>query len=100
MIVWGGFNPSGYLNTGGRYSTGTDSWTATSTTSAPEGRYFHTAVWTGSEMIVWGGYNGVAPYLNTGSYENRGVWKASSTTSAPHARKNNNAVWTGSELIV
>src|SRR5882724_11401026 len=32
-----------------------DTWTATSTTSAPAGRQQHTAVWTGSEMIVWGG---------------------------------------------
>ena len=44
-----------YLNTGGRYNPSTDSWTATSTTNAPDGRYGHTAVWTGSEMIVWGG---------------------------------------------
>ncbi|HEY2119535.1 MAG TPA: hypothetical protein VGH37_10160 [Candidatus Acidoferrum sp.] len=29
-----------------------DMWTATSTTGAPVGRAFHTAVWTGSEMIV------------------------------------------------
>ena len=26
-----------------------------STTNAPDTRYLHTAVWTGSEMIVWGG---------------------------------------------
>ena len=45
-----------YLNTGGRYNPGTDSWTATSTTNAPTARHCHTAVWTGSEMIVWGGY--------------------------------------------
>jgi len=32
-----------------------DSWTATSLTNAPTGRLGHTAVWTGSEMIVWGG---------------------------------------------
>ena len=25
--------------------------------NAPNARYFHTAVWTGSEMIVWGGDN-------------------------------------------
>src|SRR5213080_4596666 len=37
-----------------------DSWTATSTLNAPDGREFHTAVWTGTEMIVWGGYNGSA----------------------------------------
>ena len=33
-----------------------DTWTATSTANAPSGRDGHTAVWTGSEMIVWGGY--------------------------------------------
>ena len=32
-----------------------DTWTATSTTNAPTARIGHTAVWTGSEMIVWGG---------------------------------------------
>src|SRR5438552_1863612 len=32
-----------------------DTWTATSTTGAPVARERHTAVWTGSEMIVWGG---------------------------------------------
>ena len=59
MIVWGGhgdFDLLGYyFNTGGRYDPGTDSWTATSTVNAPDGRYRHTAVWTGNEMIVWGG---------------------------------------------
>ena len=35
MIVWGGVNSNGYLNTGGRYDPSTDSWTATSTTNAP-----------------------------------------------------------------
>ena len=57
MIVWGGQDGWGgpILNTGGRYNPSTDSWTATSTTNAPEGRIDHTAVWTGSQMIVWGG---------------------------------------------
>ena len=32
-----------------------DSWIPTSTTNAPAARTAHTAVWTGSEMIVWGG---------------------------------------------
>ncbi len=58
MIVWGGYNGSSFLNTGGRYSPSTDSWTATTTTNAPNARSSHMAVWTGSEMIVWGGYNG------------------------------------------
>jgi hypothetical protein len=29
-------------------------------------REYHTAVWTGSEMIVWGGVSQSGPYLNTG----------------------------------
>src|SRR6266705_3086542 len=69
MIVWGGLYYDGmffhYFDTGGRYNPSTDSWTATSTTSAPAGRYEHTAVWTDSEMIVWGGYNGIS-FFNTG----------------------------------
>ena len=32
---------------------------------APLVRAYHTAVWTGTEMIVWGGDTGTA-YLNTG----------------------------------
>jgi hypothetical protein len=42
-----------------------NTWTPTSTTNAPEARTEHTAVWTGSEMIVWGGVNGFGD-LNTG----------------------------------
>jgi len=61
MIMWGGFNQNGdqthSLNTGGRYSPSTDSWTATAIANAPLGRSLHTAVWTGSEMIIWGGTN-------------------------------------------
>jgi hypothetical protein len=68
MILWGGVvsGPT-FLNTGGRYDPGADSWTATNTISAPEARAGHTAVWTGSEMIVWGGQSDNSPFLlNTG----------------------------------
>jgi hypothetical protein len=44
-----------------------DTWSATN--SEPTRRDSHTAVWTGSEMIVWGGFSnttGTPPYLNTG----------------------------------
>jgi hypothetical protein len=54
MIVWGGagINDSSF-NTGGRYNPSTDSWTPRH--NNPDCRRF-TGVWTGSEMIVWGGY--------------------------------------------
>src|SRR5439155_443767 len=100
MIVWGGFNGN-YLNTGGRYNPSTDSWTATSTTNAPDARASHTAVWSGSEMIVWGGYT-PSTYSNTGGRYNPSTdsWTATSTTNAPAGRSNHTAVWSDSEMIV
>src|SRR5439155_26877 len=72
MIVWGGYRyttSTTYLNTGGRYNPSTDSWIATTTTGVPGGRSFHTAVWTGSEMIVWGGYDGTSSLNGGGRYD-------------------------------
>src|SRR6185369_15666139 len=106
MIVWGGQNGvvTTFLNTGGRYNPVSDSWTATSTTNAPEARSLHTAVWTGSEMIVWSGENFsvVPPYYNTGGKYNpvTDSWTTTSTANAPDARAFHTAVWTGSEMIV
>ena len=104
MIVWGGFDRDpdvNYLNTGGRYNPGTDSWAATSTTNAPDARDLHTAVWTGGEMIVWGGA-GTSGEVNTGGRYNPSTdgWMATSTTNAPTGRQYHTAVWTGSEMIV
>ena len=101
MIIWGGWDDSVFLNTGGRYKPGTNTWTATSTTDAPTDRFQHTAVWTGSEMIVWGGWD-PPNIFNTGGKYNPGTdsWTATSTTNAPTARYVPTAVWTGSEMIV
>jgi hypothetical protein len=60
MLVWGGLGALGELNTGGAYNPPTNTWTSMTTTNAPSAREFHTAVWTGARMLVWGGYeNGV-----------------------------------------
>jgi N-acetylneuraminic acid mutarotase len=77
-----------------------DTWTATSTSNAPSARYGHTAVWTGTEMIVWGGYG--SNVLNTGGRYDPSTdsWTATSTANAPTARYGHTAVWTGSEMIV
>src|SRR5205823_5463811 len=79
-----------------------DNWTATSLTNAPVARSAHTAVWTGSEMIVWGGTQGGVVYLNTGGRYNPSTdsWTATSLTNAPAARDYHTAIWTGSEMIV
>jgi N-acetylneuraminic acid mutarotase len=106
MIVWAGYNFNNHqvntLNTGGRYNPATDSWIPTSTTNAPIGRDLHTAVWTGSEMIVWGGYNYPALDLNSGGRYNPSAesWTAITMANAPVARRYHTAVWTGSEMVV
>ena len=78
-----------------------DTWTATGIPVLPEARVSHTAVWTGSEMIVWGGYDGNNE-LNTGLRYNPSTdsWTATSIINAPEARDQHTAVWTGSEMIV
>ena len=102
MIVWGGFSDTGVLNSGGRYNPSTDSWTTTSRANAPAARAHHTAVWTGIEMIIWGGENQNAVPLNSGAKYNPGTdsWTATSTLAAPEARTLHSAIWTGSEMIV
>src|SRR5262249_54255867 len=81
-----------------------DNWGATTTANVPDARIDHTVVWTGSEMIVWGGlfYANGWQYLNTGSKYNPSTdtWTTTSTTDAPTSRENHTAVWTGSEMIV
>lgn len=104
MIIWGGYyyydSDSYYLRTGGRYNPASDSWTPTTTVNAPTARYKHTAVWTGTEMIIWGGYGG--GYLNTGGKYNPASdsWTPTSTTNAPAARYWHTAVWIGTEMII
>src|SRR5205085_769248 len=93
MVVWGGIGAGedDFFNTGGKYNPDTDTWTSTATTNAPEGRYSTSAVWTGSEMIVWGGYAGSfnnAMATNTGGRYNPNTdsWTATATSNAPSAR--------------
>ena len=65
-----------------------NTWTATN--DVPVSGSGHTAVWTGSEMIVWGGSDGTIYMvdLNTGGRYNPSTdsWIATSTTNAPTAR--------------
>jgi N-acetylneuraminic acid mutarotase len=103
VIVWGGVGAAmGVpLPSGGIYDPATDTWTATSTTNAPTARYNHTAVWAGSKMIVWAGFDG-SMSLNSGAlYDSSSdVWTATSTTNAPTRRNAHAAVWTGSKMMV
>src|SRR6185436_238044 len=58
-----------------------DTWDNGSLDDGPDPRSGHTAVWTGSVMIVWGG-NGGARYDPATD-----TWTATSTVNAPSARR-------------
>jgi N-acetylneuraminic acid mutarotase len=71
MIVWGGSGAT-ILNDGGRYNPTANSWTAVTTTAAPAARANHTAIWTGAEMIVWGGNSNTTYYADGGRFNPAG----------------------------
>ena len=122
MIVWG--NPSyddgqgGYTESsfgGARYNPNTDTWTPISEVDAPEPRYGYQVVWTGTEMILWGGANTEHDYVSDPSYVISTTidradgarynpatdhWTPISEIDAPTARRDFRAVWTGTEMIV
>jgi len=74
------------------------------TDNAPGARNSHTAVWTGTSMIVWGGRTGgiYGPCLDTGGTFDAAsnTWSAISTVSAPSARADHLATWTGGSMVV
>ena len=69
--------------------------------STPAGRANHVAVSTGTEMITWGGFDGLS-HLYTGGRYNPATdaWIPTSTTDAPSGRELAAAVWTGTMMIV
>jgi len=80
----------------------TEAWTtATSLVNAAPGRENFSMVWTGKEVIVWGG--------DTGSASNQGAFydpatdtwtRTTSTVGAPAPRLGQMATWTGSRMFV
>ena len=104
MLVWGGvrtFIGSTYYASGGRYNPLTDSWSSIASLNAPSARSRHTAVWTGTEYLMFGG-NDATTNLNTGARYNplTAIWTPLSLTNAPAGRSQHAAVWTGNEMIV
>jgi N-acetylneuraminic acid mutarotase len=108
MMVWGGQvgppdggNPG--MNTGGIYDPVADSWTAISTsTNVPSPRFYHGMVWTGTQLIVWGGYNNADSFNDGGRYDPTTTsWTTTSVgAQVPFGRHGPGAVRTASEMIV
>jgi hypothetical protein len=124
MVTWGGreailadsksvhANPWGSVYSGPLltdfqiYEASTNSWTTVTASGAPTARNYQTAVWSGNEMLVWGG--GDFSQYHVGNCRSDGgrynpqtnTWAPISSIGAPSARCGHVAVWTGSEMIV
>jgi hypothetical protein len=76
-----------------------DTWTPTLQLLDP--RYWHTAVWTGSEMIVFGGIGTFTTDTIAKRYRPAtDTWTDATAVDAPGSRDHHTAVWTGTEMIV
>jgi hypothetical protein len=105
MVVWGGRSSvqadAEIFGGGAIFDVAANTWTEI---PPPDGfaphTFDHVAVWTGTEMIVWGGSSPGA--VNSGwRYDpSTGVATAFRGTNAPSNRTSAQAVWTGSEMIV
>ena len=68
----------------------------------PDQRRGATAIWSGSEMILWGGrtYDGFLEWTGLRYDPATDSWTAPSTDGAPDPRWYHEAVWAGSVMIV
>ena len=76
-------------------------WRPISAAGAPTARSGPTAVWTGSEMLVWGGQASGA-YLGDGAAyaPATDTWRPLSLHGGPSARSGHTAAWTGNEMVI
>ncbi len=105
LIIFGGEGGSGMLGNGamlpftGGVTAG--AWQALASTAAPSARSGHSAIWTGTRMIVWGGKSGSTPLGDGAEFDPvNNVWTALPSDGAPAARFGQVTVWTGAEMLV
>ena len=102
-IVWNRLQNGG----GARYDPATDLWTSISSVNAPSARFDATAIWTGEQMILWGGNTDFTNASNPSSPVNSGgrynphtdTWTPTSIAGAPTERSLHGAIWTGSRMV-
>jgi N-acetylneuraminic acid mutarotase len=101
MVVWGGADARGAVADGAAYDPEADSWREIAGGPVAS-RTGHTAVWTGEEVLVWGGCCDVegGELADGGAYApDQDRW--TSLPQAPlSARQAHSATWTGTEMVV
>ncbi len=102
FIVWGGsvVGDPNVAGDGAAYDPVADTWSTISSVNAPSARHSHIAVWTGSKMIVWGGYS--TQFENSGALYDPATdsWSPMSLSGAPAGRVQPSFVWTGDRLVI
>jgi N-acetylneuraminic acid mutarotase len=88
------------------YNINTQQWTSVAVPPWVFRRMNHSAIWTGSEMIVFGGFsqagNNIGEYRADGFRYNPSnqSWSPLSTINSPISRLGASAVWTGSKMLL
>ena len=101
VFVWGGGLTGGTpAGDGAMYHPGTNTWTAITSVGAPPARQNSGVVWTGTEVVLWGGSSG--GLFNTGGRYNpaTNTWLSISTTGAPSARTIGADVWASGYSVI
>ncbi len=98
--VWTGTELFVFATEGGwRYFPSNDTWSKVNTVGEPPGRSNAAIVWTGSEVIVWGGNDGTSELTDGGRYDpSTDTWAPMSEIGAPPMAQQ--AVWAGGAMIV
>jgi hypothetical protein len=69
MVVFGGEDASGALSTGAAYDPARGQWRYLSGTGTPTARKNFVGVWTGSELVVFGGQSSGSPSTTLGTVQ-------------------------------
>lgn len=109
MFVWGGatdYLATAPVNTGGLYNPAQNVWTAMAASGAPSARAFPVTAWTGSEILLWGGYyasvGGGDNHLTDGARYNpaTNTWSPLPISGSPSQRNQVCSLWTGTEWFI
>jgi N-acetylneuraminic acid mutarotase len=103
MLVWGGFSRNATCNPcnhedGAIYDLASNKWTLMSP-GPLSGRGSHGAVWTGREMVVWGGFNSTEMDDGAAYNPESDTWSALPSV-ALLPRQLFAMVWTGDQAVV
>jgi len=115
IAFWGGIStnaPSVELEDGGVYDPSTDSWEPIVDAATGDVRRSPVVVWTGSKLLVWGGYDFENTVIDESGVEWATIrkdglvydaettrWTRMSDVGAPDTQPRT-TVWTGSELLL